>query len=137
MSARPRPDPLRWVWYQYGGRLPARFRPWVLHDATAPTWLARAALRSLMRLVPPVVAVVLVLRLAFDGPWVPVLGAAGLGLLVGLRYAVSNLEESVDARLVTHGYPRGYGLEVRRAARREQDEAARHRYEQRWRHPAP
>jgi Family of unknown function (DUF5313) len=33
--ARYRPGPLRWFWYAVGGRLPARYRSWVLHDLTA------------------------------------------------------------------------------------------------------
>jgi Family of unknown function (DUF5313) len=33
-----RPDPLHWLWYALGGGLPPRYRDWVLHDATAPTW---------------------------------------------------------------------------------------------------
>ena len=71
------PNPLLWLWYQYGGTLPARHRAWVLHDATAPSWLLRAGLRSLMRLVP----VVLVL-LNLTG------GLSARGILRGWRIAV-------------------------------------------------
>ena len=36
-----RPGPVRWFWYALGGRLPARYRPWVLHDLTCRTWPLR------------------------------------------------------------------------------------------------
>jgi hypothetical protein len=34
-----RPDPLRRLWYAYGGGLAPRYREWVLFDATCRTWL--------------------------------------------------------------------------------------------------
>lgn len=33
-----RPDPLRRLWYAYGGGLAPRYREWVLFDATCRTW---------------------------------------------------------------------------------------------------
>ena len=44
-----RPDPLRWLWYAYGGGLPARFAPWVLHDTTCRTWWLRHLVRARWR----------------------------------------------------------------------------------------
>jgi hypothetical protein len=29
---RRRPDPLRWIWYAFGGALGPRYRQWVLHS---------------------------------------------------------------------------------------------------------
>jgi hypothetical protein len=32
-----RPNPLRWLWYTFGGGLDSRYREWALHDVTSPT----------------------------------------------------------------------------------------------------
>src|SRR6185503_14923453 len=47
-----RPDPLHWLWYALGGGLPPRYRDWVHHDATAPTWRLRQLVRSLVQALP-------------------------------------------------------------------------------------
>ncbi|MEB3369953.1 DUF5313 family protein [Saccharopolyspora mangrovi] len=47
-----RPGPLRWVFHQYGGRLPERYRDWVLHDATCRTWVLRVLVRGLLQIAP-------------------------------------------------------------------------------------
>src|SRR6185312_16595006 len=52
-----RPDPLRWLWYSFGGGLPPRYREWVLHDVTTRSWALRQALRSLLMVAPLVVLV--------------------------------------------------------------------------------
>ena len=36
-----RPDPPHWVWYALGGRLPQRYKGWVLSDATRRHWMLR------------------------------------------------------------------------------------------------
>ena len=41
-----RPGPLLWLRYAYGGALPERYREWVLHDVTAPSWVVRHVLRG-------------------------------------------------------------------------------------------
>jgi Family of unknown function (DUF5313) len=70
--ARYRPGPLRWFWYAVGGRLPDRYRPWVLHDLTCRTW----PLRHLARLVAQLAPVAIVLVLLLPGPlWIRVMGA--------------------------------------------------------------
>lgn len=129
-----RPNPIRWLLFQYGVRLPARHRDWVLHDATCPTWLPRVLLRTLVQLAPAF-AVVLVVLLQFDGGWGIALGALLLGVLVSLRLTLANAAESVDARLVRYGFPAGYG-----SAMRKQADAAAHadeerRYRDKWRPP--
>ncbi len=129
-----RPNPVLWLYYQYGGRLPARYRDWVLHDATCRTWLARALLRVLVLLAPAFTALLLVLGLV-GGSWPIALGSVLLGVLVSLRFAVANAMESVDARLMRYGFPAGHASATRRRA-----DAARHaeedeRYRRRWGRP--
>ncbi len=110
-----RPNPALWVYYQYGGTLPGRYREWVRHDATCRTWLLRVFVRGLV-MVAPIAAVLFVGFLWLGHSWPLAIGSIVLGLLVNLRYSLSYSEESVNSRLVRHGYPAGYGSTVRAQA---------------------
>ncbi|GAB3445301.1 DUF5313 family protein [Actinophytocola sediminis] len=133
MTGRPRrPNPLLWLYYQFGGRLPAGYRDWVLHDATSRTWLVRALVRVLVQLAP-IFAVLLVVLAGVGGSWPIALGSILLGVLVSLRFALANAMESVDARLAKYGFPPGHASALRRLA-----DAAAHadeakRYQAKWR----
>ena len=40
----PRPDPVRWLWYTFGGELGPNYHAWVLRDTTTRTrWLRQIA----------------------------------------------------------------------------------------------
>jgi hypothetical protein len=41
-----RPDPLRWIWYAFGGGPSPRYRQWVLHDLTGPARWVRQYLQT-------------------------------------------------------------------------------------------
>jgi Family of unknown function (DUF5313) len=110
-----RPDPALWLYYQYCGRLPDRYRDWVLWDGTCRTWMVRVVLRGLF-LVAPIVAVMIGAVVVFGGSPVLALGSIVLGLLVSIRYSLSYSVESVDARLLRHGFPAEYGSTLRRQA---------------------
>lgn len=129
-----RPDPFRWLLFQYGARLPPRYRDWILHDATCPTWLPRVLLRTLVQLAPAF-AVVLVVLLQFDGGWGIALGALLLGVLVSLRLTLANAAESVDGRLVRYGFPPGHGTALRRQAAAAGQADEDQRYRDRWQRP--
>ena len=104
-----RPGPLHWFWYALGGRLPVRYRPWVLHDLTCRTW----PLRHLARLVAQLAPVAIVLVILLPGPlWIRVMGAVG-GSLVGLLYSFVFLYEATEARATKAGYPHGTLNEIR------------------------
>jgi hypothetical protein len=128
----PRPNPLLWLYYQYGGRLPDRYREWVLHDTTSRWWLPRAFVRSLCQALPVVVALFVVFAL-FGVPWYFAAACVVLGLVVSVYYALSYSSESVDSRLSRYGYPRNYASTFRQ----EQYEAAHaedaERYRRMWR----
>ncbi|MFC4855149.1 DUF5313 family protein [Actinophytocola glycyrrhizae] len=129
-----RPGPVRWLLFQYGVRLPGRYRDWVLHDATCRTWLPRVLFRTLVQLAPAF-AVVLAVLLGFDGGWAIALGALLLGVLVSLRLTLANAAESVDARLVRYGFPPGHATAVRGQAGSATHEAEEKRYRDKWRQP--
>ncbi|MEV6877162.1 DUF5313 family protein [Amycolatopsis sp. NPDC051128] len=59
-----RPTPFQWLRYVYGGRLPDAYREWVLHDATAKTWILRFALRIVFEALPWLVAAFVLATLA-------------------------------------------------------------------------
>ena len=100
-SAR-RPDPLRWIWYAFGGALGPRYRQWVLHDLTCRTRWERQIVRAVVQVVP--LALVLLLVLGFG--WVVWVGV-GCGLVLALIYSTAYFDSSADHRLVKHGYPPG------------------------------
>jgi len=129
-----RPNPMRWLCFQYGIRLPDRYRDWVLHDATCRTWLPRVLLRTLVQLAPAF-AVVLVILLSIDGAWPIALGALLLGVLVSLRLTLANAAESVDARLVRYGFPPGHGTAVRKRTNAAADAEQETRYRDKWQRP--
>lgn len=114
--ARKRPNPVLWLYYQYGGTLPAKYREWVLHDTTCRTWLLRVVLRGLIQLAPAMAVLIIVLRGWLGGPWPLVLGSILLGVLVYLRFTLTLATDSVDSRLTRYGYPAGHGTTVRRHA---------------------
>jgi hypothetical protein len=113
--AQYRPGPFRWFWYAVGGRLPARYRPWVLHDLTCRTW----PLRHLVRLVAQLAPVAIVLVILLPGPLsIRVMGAVG-GSLVGFLYSFVFLYEATERRATKAGYPHGMLNEVRNERRTE------------------
>jgi len=127
-----RPNPVRWLFCQFGGRLPDRYRDWVRHDATCRTWLVRKLFRTLIVLAPVFAVLVVVLGMV-SGLWPLAAGSVLLGVLVALRISLANAAESVDARLVRYGFPPGHATATRRAATAAADAEAARRYRERWR----
>jgi undecaprenyl pyrophosphate phosphatase UppP len=109
-----RPNPVQWIRYTYGGRLPDRYRQWVLHDTTSRTWLLRFVVRIIVEALPWLVAGFLVLTLLTPLPVAAAVAAAGLALLMSLYFTVTSADELSEARLVKHGYPPGTGKATRR-----------------------
>ena len=129
MVSTPRPGPLWWLWYAFGGGLPARFAPWVLHDTTSRTWWVRHVIRLVVQLAPFVAAIVIFVPGPISLRVMSALGGAIMGLIFGVAY----LHETVEHRLVKAGYPEGTGVATRAERTRDKDEAAAARYAERWR----
>ena len=129
-GSRPvRPDPLRWVWYAFGGRLPARNREWVLHDITCRTWPLRHTARSLVQISPGL------LFLLLPGPlWIRAMSILG-GVILALWYSLSYMEHTCEYRLYKHGYPLGTGRATREAANAEERARRTSRYNEIYRDP--
>lgn len=126
-----RPDPARWLWYAFGGRLPRRFSPWVLHDLTCRTWAMRHGLRALLQVSP----VVVVLLLVIPGPLVVRLAAVTAGVLLGLLYSFAYMYEIAEHRVAKAGYPVGTAQQVRDEAHADERAEQARRYAETWRRP--
>jgi hypothetical protein len=122
VTRRQRPGPLRWIAYAFGRPLPARYREWVLHDVTAPTWLLRHVARILTQLALPIAAELIFLP-ASIGLRLMVLAAAVPPVVMGsMLFSV----ERGEHMLVKAGYPAGTGEKTRqeRALRTQYERAA-------------
>lgn len=112
-----RPNPAQWVRYTYGGRLPDRYRDWVLHDTTSTTWLWRFVLRILVENLPWLTVGFVALTLFTPVPVTLVFGALAVGLITSLYFTVTSADELTEARLVKHGFQPGTGKRLRRERR--------------------
>jgi hypothetical protein len=109
-----RPNPLQWLHYSFGGRLPDRYRDWVLHDATTRTWLWRFVARVLVQTAPWLVIGFVLLVLLTPLPAGLVVGALSIGLATTFYFTVSSADELTEARLVKQGFEPGTGKRLRR-----------------------
>jgi hypothetical protein len=130
----PRPNVFQWLWFAFGGRLPTRYREWVLRDAVSRTWLLRFTARALVRIAPLVVATLVVLWLVDAALGLGVASVA-LGLIVGIYYAMSYAPERTDLQLAAYGYPPGTADRIRRERAATKNAGQRERYERNWRQP--
>ncbi len=94
-----RPNPIQWIAYVYGAKLPDSKREWVANDLMGSTATLRHFIRSQVSFVP----IYLVLFFAFPGPiWIRalmVLLAASLAAIFALSYKDQNRVR----RLQKHG----------------------------------
>jgi hypothetical protein len=116
-SSPRRPNALQWFWYSLGGRLPARYNDWVLHDTTTRTWALRHVLRAGVQLAIPIALVLLLVPGAF---WIRGMAALG-GILLALFFSVAYMVETTENRVKRAGYPAGTAGAVRDRAARERE----------------
>lgn len=129
-----RPNPFLWLWYAWGGRLPQRYREWVLRDLTTRGWMLRHIVRALVYTATALVVVfAIVLFVVHAQLWIA-LAAVPLGLIVGVYYSVSWAWESSDAKLTKYDYPAGWATKVRQDAESERNSDVIERYNAQWRH---
>jgi hypothetical protein len=112
-----RPGVLTWLWYALGGRIPARFSAWVLHDTTTRTWALRHLLRSAVQLAIPIGLVLLFVPGDF---WIRGMAALG-GVLLGLFFSLAYMPETTENRVKRAGYPAGTATVARDRAAQERD----------------
>jgi hypothetical protein len=95
-----RPTLGRFVWYCYGGSVPAESHTWVLHDVTCRTWILRHFARWTMVIVPVFVAYLAFMPLAFG---IRLYTGIALGLGIYVMSLVFILIDT-DRRAVRAGY---------------------------------
>ncbi|GLW93512.1 DUF5313 family protein [Actinokineospora globicatena] len=127
------PNLARRAWYLLGGRLPERYRDWVLVDAARPSWLAWFGVRTLLRMVPLTTLITLGLLLGMDAPVGLALACGGLGLMVGVYFMLSYAIESTEYRMTRYGHPHGSAAQARRARTADRDRLREERYSAAWR----
>lgn len=115
-----RPRLGRFIWYCYGGSLPAEHHSWVLHDVTCRSWWLRHFARWMMVIVP-----FFALYMAFM-PTSP-----GIRLWTGLTFsgaifmfALVNIMIDTDRRAVRAGYPFNHPQRLRSARAEERQRTA-------------
>jgi hypothetical protein len=97
-----RPDPLRRLWYTFGGGLGSRYREWVLHDLNSRTRWVREMLRAVVHAVTMGALALVVLGTGWI-TWILLIG----GLSLSLMYYVVFFDAFAEHRLCQHGYPWG------------------------------
>ncbi|MEU7768267.1 DUF5313 family protein [Nocardia sp. NPDC049190] len=120
MTREPRrPNPVQWVGYAFGRRLPDSLREWVRNDLTGTHAATRHVLRGLVPFTPLFLAFLL-----FPGElWLR--GAMVLlALLLALFYTIAFMPMNRAHRLAKHGLPAD--LENPERARRRAAERARY-----------
>jgi hypothetical protein len=102
-----RPNPVRWLWYALGGRLPYSCREWVLYDLTSRSWVFRHLARALVQ--HSVWLLLLLLPIPLDlRVWMLVAAVS-----VGLVFSLSFMEDASERRLIRHGFPAGLNRRIR------------------------
>jgi hypothetical protein len=104
-----RPTVPQWIWYAYGGRLPRRLAPWVLHDTTTRTWVLRHLARAVVQLAPFLAVCLAVIPVPFGYR----ASAAAGGLLLALMFSVAYMTETTEHRVAKAGFPAGTAARVR------------------------
>jgi hypothetical protein len=126
-EAMRRPTFGRFVWYCYGGSLPAENHTWVLHDVTCRTWILRHFARWTM-VVAPLFALYMVIGPAQLG--VRVYTGIAFGLAIYVMSLVFILIDT-DRRAVRAGYDHSYPQAVRTANSVDRQRTANHQRRER------
>jgi hypothetical protein len=120
-----RPNPLQYIAYSFGRKLPDSMRDWVRNDLTGDAALARHLFRAMVPFLPVFAAALLL-----PGPFVLRGASLLLAVILALIYAFAFMDMNRRRRLAQHGLPED--LEDARKARRH--ERSREQYERIYGH---
>ena len=104
MADYARPGPLLWLRYAYGGACPSATANGCCTTSTAPTWVLRHVVRSVVQFLP--FAIVLLLVIPVD-KGILAIGIA-MGALIGLLFSTAFVDNVAESRAMKAGYPEGY-----------------------------
>ncbi|WP_430334401.1 DUF5313 family protein [Rhodococcus sp. ACT016] len=95
-----RPNPLQWIRYACGAKLPDSMQEWVRNDLIGDWAVPRHMIRSMVPFIPIFAAFFL-----FPGPvWLRG-SMVLLGLFLALFYSAAYMEQNRSRRLEKHGLP--------------------------------
>ncbi|NMM90477.1 hypothetical protein B2J88_40135 [Rhodococcus sp. SRB_17] len=94
------PNPIQWLGYSFGRKLPDSMREWVRNDLVGDWAVPRHLVRSMVPFLP-----VFVIFMLFPGPWALRASMVLLGVLLALFYSVSYMAQNRSRRLERHGLP--------------------------------
>jgi len=119
-----RPNPLQWIAYAFGAKLPETMNDWIREDITGDHYVVRHLLRQQVPFIPLYVAFLL-----FPGPLWLRASMVLLGVSLAVFYSVGYMHQNRARRLQKNGLPMDLDNDKRRAAR----EAEINAYARLWR----
>jgi hypothetical protein len=128
-----KPNVFQKIWYAFGGKLPMRYREWVLDDSTRAGWLRRFTGRTMLQVLPLTLVVALALVLGLGSPVGLAIACGGLGFIVGVYFSLSYAVESTENRITKYGYKHGAASDIRKEKNAARDEERQNRYNASWR----
>ncbi|MFD4295283.1 DUF5313 family protein [Rhodococcus sp. NPDC058505] len=118
------PNPLQWIAYAFGAKLPASMNDWVRNDLTGDRYVVRHLLRQQVPFLP-----LYAMFLLFPGPLWLRASMVLLGMSLAVFYSVVYIHQNRARRLQKNGLPMDLDNDKRRAARAAEIEA----YDRLWR----
>lgn len=122
--SRTRPNPLQWIAYAYGAKLPETMNDWVRNDLTGDHYVIRHLVRAQVPFIPLYAAFMF-----FPGPLWLRASMVLLGVSLAVFYSVVYIHQNRARRLQKNGLPIELDNDKRRAAR----EAEISAYARAWR----
>ncbi|WP_027502609.1 DUF5313 family protein [Rhodococcus sp. UNC363MFTsu5.1] len=119
MSAT-RPNPLQWIAYACGAKLPESMNDWVLNDITGDHYVVRHLVRAMVPFLP-----LFAIFMLFPGPLWLRGSMVLLGILLALFYSVVYIHQNRARRLQKNGLPMDLDNPRRKAAREAEEDAYR------------
>ncbi|MFC4604078.1 DUF5313 family protein [Rhodococcus kronopolitis] len=122
--SKTRPNPLQWIAYACGAKLPSSMNDWVLNDITGDHYVVRHLVRAMVPFLP-----LFAIFMLFPGPLWLRGSMVLLGVLLALFYSVVYIHQNRARRLQKNGLPIDLNNAKRRAARAARDGS----YDAAWR----
>lgn len=122
--SKTRPNPVQWIAYACGAKLPESMNDWVLNDITGDHYVVRHLVRAMVPFVP-----LFVIFMLFPGPLWLRGSMVLLGVLLALFYSVVYIHQNRARRLQKNGLP----MELDNPKRKAAQAAKENSYSDTWR----
>lgn len=122
--SKTRPNPVQWIAYACGAKLPESMNDWVLNDITGDHYVVRHLIRAMVPFLP-----LFVIFMLFPGPLWLRGSMVLLGVLLALFYSVVYIHQNRARRLQKNGLP----MELDNPRRKAAQAAKENSYSDTWR----